>query len=281
MTAPGTYKNIVVGSDGSKTAETAVAVAAALAKACDARLTIATGWYRRTHEGMSHAEEVAYHEGSPAQQEATWAAETVADAAAIARTAGIEDVHVETPQGAPAETLIDLAESLEDCLIVVGTVGLDSATERLLGNIPHQLTHHARSDVFLVVTASRPVPVGWDTVALATDGSATAQVAVEHGLGLARALEATPTLLTVARSDEKGRQILDSVAGSLGNPDDLQQHVVTGSDPAEGIVAGGRSFDLIVVGNKGMSGPSRLLGSVSNKVTHHVPTDVLLVNSTR
>lgn len=281
MTATGTYKNIVVGSDGSKTAETAVAVAAALAKACDARLTVATGWYRKTHEGMSHAEEVAYHEGSPAQQEATWAAETVADAAAIARTAGVEDVHVETPQGAPADTLIDLAEALEDSLIVVGTIGLDSAAERLLGNIPHQLTHHARNDVFLVITANRPVPVSWESVALATDGSPTAQIAVEHGLGLARALGATPTLLTVSRNDDKGRQVLEGVAKSLGDPDDLEQRVIAASDPADGIVAGGRSFDLIVVGNKGMSGPSRLLGSVSNKVTHHVPTDVLLVNSTR
>lgn len=281
MTDSGIYQNIIVGSDGSKTAEAAVAVAAALAKACGARLTVATGWYRDTHEGMSHAQEVAYHEGSAAQQEATWAAETVSDAAAIARTAGVEDVRVETPQGAPAEGLIHLADSQDGSLIVVGTVGLDSAAERLLGNVPHQLTHHAHSDVFLVVTADRQEPVNWGTVALATDGSSTAQVAVTHGLALAAALDATPTLLTVARSEDKGRKVLDGVASELGNPAGLEQRVIAGSDPADGILEGGRSFDLIVVGNKGMSGPSRLLGSVSNKVTHHVPTDVLLVNSTR
>lgn len=281
MTADGTYQHIVVGSDGSPTAQAAVAVAATLAQACSARLTVATGWYRTRPEGMSHADKAAAHEDSAVHQEATWAAEVVADAAAVARRLGLEDVHVETPQGAPAEVLIQLAEARADALLVVGTVGLDSTAERLLGNVPHQLTHHAHNDLFLVVTAGRTVPVAWKTIALATDGSSTAQVAVEHGLSLARALGATPTLLTVARSEEKGRQVLDGVANKLGNPDDLEQRVVAASDPADGIVEGGRAFDLVVVGNKGMSGPSRLLGSVSNKVTHHVPTDVLLVNTTR
>lgn len=281
MTAIGTYEHIIVGSDGSPTARTAVAVASALAVACDAQLTVATGWYRKAPEGMSHAEEVAYHEDSAAHQEAAWAAETVSDAAAIARSAGVVDVHVETPQGAPADGLIDLADGRPNSLIVVGTVGLDSAAERLLGNIPHQLTHHAKSDVFLVVTTSRETPVSWQTVALATDGSPTAQVAVEHGLGLAQALGATATLLTVAKNEDRGNKILDKVDSDLGNPDGLQRRVVAASDPADGILEGGRDFDLLVIGNKGMSGPSRLLGSVSNKVTHHVPADVLLVNTSR
>lgn len=280
VTSDSIYQHVVVGSDGSPTARAAVTVAATLAKACEARLTVVTGWYRH-REGISHAEEVAYHEDSAAHQEATWAAETVSDAAAIARTAGVDDVRTETPQGAPAEGLMKIADALPNALLVVGTVGLDSAAERLLGNVPHQLTHHAHSDVFLVVTADRAEAGVWKSVALATDGSPTAQVAVEHGLALANALQATPTLLTVARSDEKGRAVLEQVAQQLGNPADLEQRVVAGSDPAEGIVDGGRSFDLLVVGNKGMSGPSRLLGSVSNKVTHHVPTDVLLVNTTR
>ena len=42
-----------------------------------------------------------------------------------------------------------------------------------------------------------------------------------------------------------------------------------------------REGELLVIGNKGMSGPSRLLGSVSNRVTHDLPTDLLLVNTTR
>jgi nucleotide-binding universal stress UspA family protein len=54
-------------------------------------------------------------------------------------------------------------------------------------------------------------------------------------------------------------------------------------DPADAIldVAEERSSDLIVVGNKGMSGAKRfLLGSVPNKVSHHAPCSVLIVRTT-
>jgi hypothetical protein len=53
---------------------------------------------------------------------------------------------------------------------------------------------------------------------------------------------------------------------------------VDAPSPAQALLGG---LHLLVLGNKGMSGPSRLLGSVANRVTHHVPTDLLLVNTTR
>ena len=54
-------------------------------------------------------------------------------------------------------------------------------------------------------------------------------------------------------------------------------------DPADAIldVAEELGADLIVVGNKGMSGAKRfLLGSVPNKVSHHAPCSVLIVRTT-
>lgn len=40
-------------------------------------------------------------------------------------------------------------------------------------------------------------------------------------------------------------------------------------------------YDLLVVDNKGMTGPGRfLLGSVPNKVSHHVPCSLLIVHTT-
>lgn len=45
-------------------------------------------------------------------------------------------------------------------------------------------------------------------------------------------------------------------------------------------VAGTTEADLIVVGNRGMTGVARfLLGSVPNKVAHHAPCDVLIVRT--
>ena len=54
-------------------------------------------------------------------------------------------------------------------------------------------------------------------------------------------------------------------------------------DAADAIldVAEEQRCDLIVVGNKGMTGATRfLLGSVPNKVSHHAPCSVLIVRTT-
>ena len=54
-------------------------------------------------------------------------------------------------------------------------------------------------------------------------------------------------------------------------------------DPADAIldVAEERNADLIIVGNKGMTGAKRfLLGSVPNKVSHHAPCSVLIIRTT-
>ena len=46
-------------------------------------------------------------------------------------------------------------------------------------------------------------------------------------------------------------------------------------------VAEKEGVDLIVVGNKGMTGAKRfLLGSVPNQVSHHSPCNVLIVKTT-
>ena len=54
-------------------------------------------------------------------------------------------------------------------------------------------------------------------------------------------------------------------------------------DPADAILdtAEEQNADLIIVGNKGMTGAKRfLLGSVPNKVSHHAPCSVLIVRTT-
>jgi nucleotide-binding universal stress UspA family protein len=54
-------------------------------------------------------------------------------------------------------------------------------------------------------------------------------------------------------------------------------------DPADAIldVAEEQKADLIVVGNKGMTGAKRfLLGSVPNKISHHAPCSVMIIRTT-
>ncbi len=58
-------------------------------------------------------------------------------------------------------------------------------------------------------------------------------------------------------------------------------HAVTG-DPADALVrvADREGADLIVVGNKGMKGARRVLGSVPNSVAHRATCSVLILPTT-
>jgi nucleotide-binding universal stress UspA family protein len=122
----------------------------------------------------------------------------------------------------------------------------------------------------------------YKNILVGTDGSATAAIAVDRAVEVAAATGARLTVLTVDR-EERGRKIVDEVAGKhAGSGVDIETKVLTG-DPASVLVdeteRGG--YDLLVVGNKGMTGASRFfLGSVPNKVSHHAPTALLIVRTT-
>lgn len=59
---------------------------------------------------------------------------------------------------------------------------------------------------------------------------------------------------------------------------EAESHTLTG-DPADALlqVAAHENAGLIVVGNHGMHGVKRVLGSVPNKVSHHARCNVLIV----
>jgi nucleotide-binding universal stress UspA family protein len=277
-----TYRDVLVGTDGSPTAAAAVHAASRLAADLAVPLTIVTAWQRHLDDPPAPSEEARYPGGNAASQESHWSADVTSDAAAIARTCGVQEVAQAHPIGHAADALLEVADRHPEGLLVVGTAGLSQASERLVGNVPHQLTHHSPIDL-LLVTGRRSAEDGpaWRTIGLATDGSRTAATAVRRGLSLADATGATPVLLTVAKREEEGRQRLARTLDGLDAPDGTDQRVQVGSDVARGISDAAADLDLLVLGNKGMTGPSRLLGSVANRITHQVPTDLLLVNTTR
>ena len=77
--------------------------------------------------------------------------------------------------------------------------------------------------------------------------------------------------------------ILEGAAGAAQEAGvEVQTHAREG-DPADAIldVAEETKADLVVVGNKGMTGARRfLLGSVPNKISHHAPCGVFIVRAT-
>lgn len=116
-------------------------------------------------------------------------------------------------------------------------------------------------------------------ILIATDGSPTAGHAARVGADLAKAVGAEVLLLHVG-DPAAGGAVLDKAMRDLGT--DARTKTING-DPADKIleVAEEDNVDLIVIGNKGMTGAKRfLLGSVPNQVSHHAPCNVLIVKTT-
>jgi nucleotide-binding universal stress UspA family protein len=142
-------------------------------------------------------------------------------------------------------------------------------------------------------------------IVVGTDGSTTAQKAVEAAAELARthgatleivsayepvaalrlreeALQIPPDLQWMVNPREDVDATLDAAAASAAARGVDATTYARAGDPADAIldVAEERRADLIVVGNKGMTGAKRfLLGSVPNKITHHAPCSVLVIRT--
>ena len=122
----------------------------------------------------------------------------------------------------------------------------------------------------------------YERILVGTDGSATAGKAVERAVKLAKATGAAVTLLHVG-SGPKAQQVVDAEAAKHGDSGVSILPQVRAGDPASVLVeaAQNEGYDLLVVGNKGMTGAARFfLGSVPNKVSHHAHCSLLIVRTT-
>lgn len=148
------YRNIVVGTDGSVTAERAVAQAAALAAADDARLVIVTAYAAGT--GDDARARVQPDDLPPdirhVLTDRVQAEELTAKGRAAAREAGVRSTVVQALEGDPAETLLEAARDFSADLIVVGSKGLTSHAHFILGSVAASVAHHAPCDVLVAHT---------------------------------------------------------------------------------------------------------------------------------
>jgi nucleotide-binding universal stress UspA family protein len=140
-------------------------------------------------------------------------------------------------------------------------------------------------------------------IVVGTDGSDTASQAVSQATELAKLTGATLSIVSAyAPKRGTGREgrdapadvqyeigpredinmVLDSAAAEAKNEGvEVEKHAVEG-DPSDAILNTSEktNADLIVVGNKGMAGARRFLGSIPNNVSHHAPCSVIIVRTT-
>ena len=119
-------------------------------------------------------------------------------------------------------------------------------------------------------------------ILVGTDGSITAAKAVDRAVELAKVSGASLTILT-AGIGEQAKEIVDKEAARHADAGVKIDTRVDDRDASTALVevADDGDYDLLVVGNKGMTGASRFfLGSVPNKVSHHIQRSLLIVRTT-
>lgn len=144
-----TYRTVVVGSDGSSTAELAVRTAASVAAEHDARLVIVTAYTPGRDEGDDRRvpEDLRWTVADVNQAE-----ERVGHGRTIATQAGVRRTITHAVAGSPVDVLLDAADSFGADLIVVGSRGLTRSTHALVGSVAASVAHHAPCDVMIVET---------------------------------------------------------------------------------------------------------------------------------
>ena len=146
----------------------------------------------------------------------------------------------------------------------------------------------------------------YGSIVVGTDGSETAGEAVRQAAELAKSVGAKVHLVSAyspvpdARLREERKDAPEDIQWSINPREDVEANLREASesvsqagvavetysregDPADAIldVAEETDADLVMVGNRGMTGARRfLLGSVPNKISHHATCSVLIIRTT-
>lgn len=209
-------------------------------------------------------------------------------------------LHVEEriEAGSPAEVILDIADSRQADMILLGARGLGPVRELILGSVSHRVVLHAACSTLVVKSPWQAL----DRLLLAVQGPDDAE-------RLLAFLEAKPfrrlpeiTVLTVCprpqlppwplplplstsleqEAVEYGRRFTEELAGRLSRMGYPSRAAVEMGIPAPTIAEHEQTLrpDLVVLASHGTQGLSRfLLGSVSMSVLHQVNFPVLIVRS--
>ena len=146
------FTSILVGTDGSETAHTALVRAVELAAGLRARLAIVSA-YEPVSDPREHGEQVI------APKDAQWEINPHDDVLALLEAArseavgaGVDSVETFARVGDAADAILDVAEEQRCDLIVVGNKGMTGAKRFLLGSVPNKVSHHAPCSVLIVRT---------------------------------------------------------------------------------------------------------------------------------
>ena len=280
------FREMLVPTDGSECAGVAVGYAADLAGRFDATVHVLSVVDNRRVEHGPHYDEC--------REDAAETTETAADR--LARDGVAVERAVGT--GVPYEAITEYAAAEAVDLVVMGTRGRTGVDEYLLGSVTEKVVRRSDAPVLTVRTRDDgSVTYPYDDVLVPTDGSEGAAAAVDPGVSIAGAYDATLHSLSVVDTrslgvdvrsgtvvdalEERAREAVAAVEtrATDASVSDTETAVERGL-PSECIrtYVVENDVGLVVMGTHGRSGISRyLLGSVAEKVARTSPVPVMTV----
>jgi nucleotide-binding universal stress UspA family protein len=142
---------ILVAMDGSESSLRAYEYASFLAKQCNAALLIVNifdAFERISSKIKQELGEVAKQ--IEAEGGTAITLQMLDDYKSQAKDSGIKDVKTLIRQGNAAAEILHIANEEKADIIVIGSVGINTLKEFLLGGVSHKVIHHAKCPVTLV-----------------------------------------------------------------------------------------------------------------------------------
>jgi nucleotide-binding universal stress UspA family protein len=191
-------------------------------------------------------------------------------------------------------TIVDIAESGNYNLIVLGSKGRKDIEKTLAGSVTARIVADSRSDVLVV---PKEASIRWESIVLATDGSVHSMKAAERAIDLALTYKSRIVIVSVVDvTDEFYALAPEAVDKLLSEAQsyvkDIQKKTESAGIEADQIVREGyahtviadlaKQYDagLIVMGSHGRTGIKKLLmGSVTEKVIGYATCPVLIVRA--
>lgn len=138
-------QKILVAIDMSENSKKAFDYSCLLAERCGAELVVVNVFdaFERVASSKKKLEEIA----ESLQKDSSEKLRQYADEA---KASGVKNVKVERIEGNAAEMILKLSKREKPDMIVVGSRGLSTAKEFLLGSVSHKIPHHAECPVLIV-----------------------------------------------------------------------------------------------------------------------------------
>ncbi|MBC8413546.1 MAG: universal stress protein [Nitrospira sp.] len=195
-------------------------------------------------------------------------------------------------EGEIHEQIIAVAERENSDLIVMGRRGMTGLERILMGSETNNIIGHFNGKVLVIPKEGE---IKWETIVIATDGSAFSDAAIDEAIKLAKDHGSVLKVLSVSDVSEEYEAQATGLTGRMIDKTSLYLETLKDEIEKEGVqaeifVKSGQPYEeiidfaeenkagLIVMGSHGRTGLKRLfMGSVTSRVIGHTKCPVMVV----